>query len=76
MSGEEIQEMDKFKYLGMISVDGCMGKEVAHRLLEGRKLRRTVGNLCKESKISSKAKIELFERVVIPTVVYALRHSH
>ena len=38
-SGEEMQEMDKFHYLGvMISTDGGMGEEVALRVLEGRKV--------------------------------------
>ena len=36
---EEIQGVDKFNYLGiMINVDGGMGEEVAHRVLEGRKV--------------------------------------
>ena len=31
--------MDKFNYFRvMISIDGGMGEEVAHRLLEGRKV--------------------------------------
>ena len=33
VSGEEIQEVDKFNYL-----DGGMGEEGAHRVLEGRKV--------------------------------------
>ena len=36
-SEEEMQEMDKFSYLGvMISMGGGMGDEVTHRVLEGR----------------------------------------
>ena len=39
LNGEELQEVDKFKYLRvMISTDGGMGEEVAHRVLEGRKV--------------------------------------
>ena len=39
VNGEELQEVDKFKYLGvMISMDGGMGDTVAYRVLEGRKL--------------------------------------
>ena len=35
VSGEEMQEVNKFNYLGvMISTDGGMGKEVAHRMLQ------------------------------------------
>ena len=37
LSREERQEVDKFNYLGiMISTDGGMGEEVAHRVLEGK----------------------------------------
>ena len=37
VNGKEVQEVDKFNYLGvMISTDGGMGEEVAHRVLEGR----------------------------------------
>ena len=37
VSWEEIQEVDKFNYLGvMISTDCDMWEEVAHRGLEGR----------------------------------------
>ena len=36
---EEMQEVDKFNYLGvMISTDGGMGEEVAHRVLEGKEV--------------------------------------
>ena len=39
VNGEERQEVDKFYYLGvMISTDGGMGWELAHRVLEGRKI--------------------------------------
>ena len=34
-----MQEVEKFNYLGvMICTDGGRGKEVAHRVLEGRKV--------------------------------------
>ena len=37
VSGEEMQEVDKLNYLGiMISVGGGKREEVAHRVLEGR----------------------------------------
>ena len=38
VKGEEIQEGDKYNYLGVkVSKDGGMGEEVAYRVLEGRK---------------------------------------
>ena len=55
MNGEEMREVDKYKYLGvMISTDGGMGEEVGHRILEGRK-----------NGISREVKPELYERVVV-----------
>ena len=72
VNGQEMQEVvDKFNYLGvMISTDGGMGEEVAHRVLEGRKVWGTMAKLWKENMISREVKRELYERVVIPTVVY------
>ena len=70
-SREEMHEVDKFNYLGvMISEDGGMGEEVAHRVLEGRKFWGTMSKLWKENMVSREVKCELWERVVIPTVVY------
>ena len=41
---EEMQEMDKFNYMGItIRTDGGMEEEVAHRVLEGRKVWGTMG---------------------------------
>ena len=38
VNGKEMEEMDKFKYLGVMkSAYGAMG-EVAHRSMEGRKV--------------------------------------
>ena len=38
VSEEEVQEVDKFNYLGvMISMGGGIGEEGAHRVVEGRK---------------------------------------
>ena len=49
VSGEEMQEVEKFNYLGvMISTDGGMGMEVAHRMLE-EKLWGTMAKLWKEN---------------------------
>ena len=53
-SGEVKQKMDKFSYLGvMISRDGGFGYEVAHRMLEERKVWGTMAKLWKENMMSS-----------------------
>ena len=67
----EVQEVDKLNSLGlMIGTDGGMGQEVVHRVLEGKKVWETMAKLWKENIISREVKLELYERVVIPTVVY------
>ena len=44
--------MDEFNYLGvMISTDGGMREETAHRVLEGRKICGTMAKLWKENMI-------------------------
>ena len=71
VSGEEMQKVDKFNYLGAtISTDGGMEEEVAHTVAEGRMVWGTMAKLWKENMISREVKRELKERVVIPTVVY------
>ena len=68
---EEIQEVDKFNYLIVrISTDSGMGEEVAHRVIEGRKVWGMTEKLLKENMISREVKRELYERVATPTVVY------
>ena len=71
MSGEGMQEVEKFNYLGvLISTDGGMGIEEAHRALEGINVWRTMTKLWEKNMICREIKRELYERVVIPTVVY------
>ena len=49
-----------------------MGEEVAHRVLEGRKVCGPMAKLWKKNMIFREVQrcIKLYERVVIPTVVY------
>ena len=54
----------------MISANGGIGEQVAHRVLEGRKVLGTIAKLWKENMISREVKQELYERVAIPTLVY------
>ena len=66
-----MQEEDKFKYLGMaISADGVIVEEVAHKVLEGRKVWGITEKLWKENMAFREVRRELHEGVVIPTVVY------
>ena len=63
--------MDKSNYLElMISADGGMREEVAHRVVDGRKVWGTMAKLWKKNIISREVKRELYERIVIPTRVY------
>ena len=57
VSGEEIQQVDKFNYLElMIRTDGDMEEEVAHRVLEGRKVWETMAKLWRENMIFREVK--------------------
>ena len=66
-----MHKLEKFKFVGvMIIADRDMGEEEAHRLLEGRKVWGKMVKLWKENVICREVKRELYEGVVIPTVVY------
>ena len=57
MNGEETQEVAKFNYLGvMISTDGGMGEEVAHRVREGREVWGSMAKLWKENMMPRQVK--------------------
>ena len=73
VSEEEMQEVDKFNCLGvMITSDGGMEEEMAHRVLKGKKFWGTLAKLWKENIMSREVKWELYKykRVAIPTMVY------
>ena len=53
--------------------DGGMGEEVAHRVLEERKVWGMMAKFWKENMRSREVKQELNERVVIPTVVLSMQ---
>ena len=60
VTGEEIVEVDKFYYLEVISRDDGMGKEVAHKVLKGRKVWGAMAKLWKEDMISRDVKWKLY----------------
>ena len=63
VSGKEMKEVEKYSYLGvMLIVDSGMGEEVAHRVLEGRKVWGTMVKLWKVSMISREVKWDLYEK--------------
>ena len=72
VNGEELQEVNKVNYLGVMIITDCgMAEGVAHRVLEGRKVWGTMAKFWNENVISREEKGELYERVVIPTEVYS-----
>ena len=65
-----MEEVDKFKYLGItISADRRMWEEGTHRLLEAKKLVRSLERLWKESTLYREVKRFFFMKVVIPTKI-------
>ena len=77
VSREEMQEVDKFNCLAvMISIDGGMGEEVVHRVLEERKVWGRMAKLWKNNMIPREVKQELYERVVIQPWFMVWRRGH
>ena len=70
---QEIEEVDKFKYLRlMINGNGGMGEKVCHMLLIGRKkIWRALDRFWKWTRVSINIKRALYEKVVLPIVMYA-----
>ena len=71
VSGEEMEDVNKFKYLEVSVIeDGSIEEAVNQRLNKGRKACVTKGKLWKENMISRELKKDLLEKVVIPTGVH------
>ena len=69
--GEGLKEVVvKFKCLGAICVDRRIEEEVTHMSHEGREIWRMLRELRNENTKSMKIKRQLYEKVVISTVVY------
>lgn len=53
-----------------MAVNGAMGAKVNHRLCEGAKVQGALRNVWKESSLSVRAKVGVFDGAVVPSVLY------
>ena len=71
LNGECLEEVDRFKYLGVtISADGRMEGEISQRVSEGMKVFGAVRKVWEGKRMSVKAKMGMYKSIVVPTVLY------
>ena len=73
LNGEPLEEVDRFKYLGLqLAADGGCERDVVHRLNEGYRAWRMLKSVLSNRGLGIKAKKCLNEGVIVPT---ALRYG-
>ena len=71
LNGEVLEEIDQFKYLGsVIAANGGIEADVHHRVNEGCKVLGALKGVIKKRGLGMKVKKVLYEKVVVPTVMY------
>ena len=71
LNGEVLEEVKSFKYLGaVLSTDGRTEMDVKSRINEGRKCLGSLRGVLKNRHLGMRAKNQLYEGVIVPTVVY------
>ena len=71
LNGERMEVVNSFKYLGScFSSDGGVKEDVSMRIGEGRKTFGAMKSMWSCRSVSLNVKKELYERIVVPTVMY------
>ena len=71
LNGKKLEEVQCFRYLGVdLAANGSMEAEVSHRVGEGARVLGAMKNVWKERTISWRAKMGMFEGIVVPTILY------
>ena len=71
LNGERMEVVNSFKYLGScFSSDGGVKEDVSMRVGEGMKTFGAMKNMWKSRSLNVEVKRELYERIVVPTVMY------
>ena len=71
LSGEVLEEVDQFKYLGsIIAANGGVEADVRHRVNEGCKVLGAMKGVIKNRGMGMNVKRALYEKVIVPTVTY------
>ena len=71
LNGGAPEEVDQFKYLGsVIPADGGVEADVRHKVNERCKILGALKGVMKNRRLGMNVKKVLYEKVVIPTVMY------
>ena len=71
LNGDVLEEVDQFKYLGsVITANGGVEADVCHRVNEGCKVLGALKGVMNNRGVGMNVKIVLYEKVVVPTVMY------
>ena len=71
LNGDMMEVVDSFKYLGScFSSDGGVKGDVCMRIQEGVKAFDAMKKVWNERNVTLEVKRELYERIVVPTVMY------
>ena len=71
LNGERMEVVNSFKYLGScFSNEGGVKEDVSMRVREGMKTFGAMKRVWSERSVSMRVKRELYERIVVPTVMY------
>ena len=71
LNGDVLEEVNQFKYLGsVIAANGGVEADVCHRVNEGCKVLGALKGVMKNRGLGINVKIVLYEKVVVPTVMY------
>ena len=71
LNGKALEEVDQFIYLGLvIASNGGVEADVCHRVNEGCKVLGALKGLMKNKGLGMNVKKVLYEKVVVPTVMY------
>ena len=71
LNGERMEVVSSFKYLGScFSSDGGVKDDVSMRVSEGMKTFGAMKRVWSERSVNVRVKRELYERIVVPTVMY------
>ena len=69
--GVPVETVDKFKYLGSILTNrNEIEIEIAARIACGNRARWALGDIFRRGWLSRTAKLEVYSKVILPTVVY------
>lgn len=71
LNGEKLERVNEFVYLGrMFSEKGSIDSEIDRRVNAGRKIVGSMAGLAKSEALSNKAKLAVYNSVLLPTLLY------